>query len=411
MRTKIVGIFLLGTALVQGNITLSNSPNSPYRKLSDLTENVTVLNQKLQNVQRMDIKLNEIFQKISENEKQHAAAYDLLKTQNEKLASELENFKRLYDNSAETFSKATQQNLLSSENKILKSKINSLEEKIKALENNNNLSKFESVDKLESNVGLLQHEVTDIRTKLNDIPGELETNLAKIRSENKVSPESLKTIDTQLDKLKRKYSSIKNKTNELTLSRENMEKYLQEFYAEINDKLNNLEKGKEYTTEENMEDLKEIKQRIDTFLEKYQKIDTFNDILLSFQNDLSQLKDSIFELSIAQENIIKNSSDGTNSDTKLNEFKKDIIKQCENICKQTIHQTNENLQNIAQQVQIKMDSLKARSFSKHIILSGESLSSIAKRYSTSPEQILLTNNIKSARDLRVGDTIIVPNNL
>ena len=47
MQVNFLGIFLLGTAFMQGDITVSNSPNSPHRKLSDLTEDVSVLKKEI----------------------------------------------------------------------------------------------------------------------------------------------------------------------------------------------------------------------------------------------------------------------------------------------------------------------------------------------------------------------------
>lgn len=364
MQAKIVGIFLLGTSLVQGDIAVSNSINSPHRKLSDLTEDVSVLKQEIKTIQEVKVNFDEALKKISDNATQQLADYEQLKNRNEALTSELTKLK--------------------SENENLKSEVGNLKKLCENLTEQQNL------------------QITQ-------------------------------DINTKIDELDKNLSSVKNTTDGLTLSRQNIEKYLQELYAEVTDKFNRFaqeDEQKQFSTDE----LKEINQKIENFLGKYQKLDAFNDILVSFQDDLSQLKDSNFSLNVSHEKLEKDFqtlSNQTNGQIKnieqnkveadaykaeaekkqLNEFKKELVDKCKNICKKTLTQTNEQLQTLAQQVQTKIDNLKSRTFSKHIILSGESLSSIAKRYSTSPEQILITNNIQSARDLRVGDTIIVPNNL
>ena len=423
MHVKFVGFFLLGTSFVQGNITVSNSPNSPHRKLSDLTEDVSVLKQEVKTIQSSNANFNEILKKISNNETQQAQ----LKSENEVLKSEINNLKNLCENLSKQpkdFEQKIQQ--LQTEN-------NTLKVKLQALETNN---KNQEVNTLETMLADLQSELNEFKNTFKNTPN----SLAKLQADNETTTQKLQiiaNINTQIEELGKNLSLIKNTTDNLTMSRENIEKYLQEFYAEISDKFKQFEQSNAQKTEQKQitdEEFKEINQKIENFLGKYQKLDTFNDILVSFQEDLSQLKDSSFSLNVSQKNLekdFKTFSDETYEQIKniqkteiekdaykdeaiknqMSEFKKDLINKCENICQKVVNQTNDRLQNLVQQVQTKVDSIRSRTFSKHTILSGESLNSIAKRYSTSPEQILITNNIQSARDLRVGDTIIVPNNL
>ncbi len=409
MQVNFLGIFLLGTAFMQGDITVSNSPNSPHRKLSDLTEDVSVLKKEIKVVQEMKENFNEIFKKISDNATQQSAVYEQLKSKNEMLASEVDNFKKLYEEaSKKLLETTTRQDLLTSENEALKTEISNLKNLCSNLP-----GQEQKIQNLDATVSQLQGKLNDEASKATD------------------------DVHTKIDELNKNLSLIKDTTDNLTMSRENLEKYLQEFYAEISDKFKQFEQSNAPKTEQKQitdEEFKEINQKIENFLGKYQKLDTFNDILVSFQEDLSQLKDSSFSLNVSQKNLekdFKTFSDETYEQIKniqkteiekdaykdeaiknqMNEFKKDLINKCENICQKVVNQTNDRLQNLVQQVQTKVDSIRSRTFSKHTILSGESLSSIAKRYSTTPEQILITNNIQSARDLRVGDTIIVPNNL
>ena len=423
MQVKFVCFFLLGTSFIQGNITVSNSPNSPHRKLSDLTEDVSVLKQEVKTIQSSNANFNEILKKISNNETQQAQ----LKSENEVLKSEINNLKKLCENLS------TQPKELEQKIQQLQTENNTLKVKLQALETNN---KNQEVSTLETMLADLQSELNEFKNTFKNTPN----SLAKLQSDNETTTQKLQNIEsinTQIEELGKNLSSIKNTTDNLTMSRENIEKYLQEFYAEISDKFKQFEQSNAQKTEQKQitdEEFKEINQKIENFLGKYQKLDTFNDILVSFQEDLSLLKDSSFSLNVSQKNLekdFKTFSDKTYEQIKniqkaevekdaykdeaiknqMSEFKKDLINKCENICQKVVNQTNDRLQNLVQQVQTKVDSIRSRTFSKHTILSGESLNSIAKRYSTSPEQILITNNIKSARDLRVGDTIIVPNNL
>lgn len=409
MQVKFLGIFLLGTAFMQGDITVSNSPNSPHRKLSDLTEDVSVLKKEIKVVQEMKEKFNEILKKISDNATQQSAVYEQLKSKNEMLASEVDNFKKLYEEaSKKLLETANQQKQLTSENEALKTEISNLKN-------------------LCSNLPWQEQKIQNLDATVFQLQGKLNDEASKTTDD----------IHSKIDELNKNLSLIKDTTDNLTMSRENIEKYLQEFYAEVSNKFKQFEQSNAQEAEQKQitdEELKEINQKIENFLGKYQKLDTFNDILVSFQDDLSQLKDSTFSLNVSHEKLEKDFqtfSNQTNEQikniqntevekdaykseaikNKMSEFKKDLINKCENICQKVVNQTNDRLQNLVQQVQTKVNSIKSRTFSKHTILSGESLNSIAKRYSTSPEQILITNNIQSARDLRVGDTIIVPNNL
>lgn len=440
MNEHFFGIFLLGTSLLQGNIAVSNSPNSPHRKLSNLTEDVSVLKQEIKTLQNVEVNFNESLKKISDNTTQQSVAYEQLKNKNETLTSEITSLKSENEALKSEISnlKKLCENLAEQEQKIktLQTENTNLSGKIQALESNNTHEKDEEVSKLVSNIATIQGELNEIKNELKSTPNAL----AKLQSDNERTHQKLQTIqdiNAQIDELNKNLSLVKNTTDSLTLSRENIEKYLQELYAEIIDKFNRFAQENEQKTEQKQvptDELKEINHKIETFSSKYQKLDTFNDILASFQEDLSQLKDSSFSLNVSHEKLEKDFqtfSNQTNEQiktikqneveidaykaeaekTQLNEFKKEMVNKCKNICQKTLTQTNEQLQRLAQQVQTKIDNLRSRTFSKHIILSGESLSSIAKRYSTSPEQILITNNIQSARDLRVGDTIIVPNNL
>ena len=409
MQVKFLGIFLLGTAFMQGDITVSNSPNSPHRKLSDLTEDVSVLKKEIKVVQEMKEKFNEILKKISDNATQQSAVYEQLKSKNEMLASEVDNFKKLYEEASKKLLETTnQQKQLTSENESLKTEISNLKN-------------------LCSNLPWQEQKIQNLDATVFQLQGKLNDEASKTTDD----------IHSKIDELNKNLSLIKDTTDNLTMSRENIEKYLQEFYAEVSNKFKQFEQSNAQEAEQKQitdEELKEINQKIENFLGKYQKLDTFNDILVSFQDDLSQLKDSTFSLNVSHEKLEKDFqtfSNQTNEQIKniqnrevekdaykseaiknqMSEFKKDLINKCENICQKVVNQTNDRLQNLVQQVQTKVNSIKSRTFSKHTILSGESLNSIAKRYSTSPEQILITNNIQSARDLRVGDTIIVPNNL
>ena len=89
---------------------------------------------------------------------------------------------------------------------------------------------------------------------------------------------------------------------------------------------------------------------------------------------------------------------------KITEYSADLLKQCQKLCADTINQTNDRLQDLARQVQEKIDQLKPVEI-KHTISSGESLSSIARHYNTTAEAILKLNNLSTAKTLRVGDTI------
>lgn len=120
--------------------------------------------------------------------------------------------------------------------------------------------------------------------------------------------------------------------------------------------------------------------------------------------------------------LSKNSGDSGAGNAQLNQLQeqfnslkkdlgdkwKDLSDRCKNMCASTLTQANDRLQNLAQQMQTNFDHLRERSFTKHIILSGESLTSIAKQYQTTPTKILSVNNLPNAKNLRVGDVLWIP---
>ena len=83
---------------------------------------------------------------------------------------------------------------------------------------------------------------------------------------------------------------------------------------------------------------------------------------------------------------------------------------CKTTCDETIRQVNDRLQNLAQQMQSGLDALSCAKCVQHTIVSGESLSSIAQRYRTTPAQIRAVNGLQNSKGLRVGDTILIPKN-
>lgn len=90
---------------------------------------------------------------------------------------------------------------------------------------------------------------------------------------------------------------------------------------------------------------------------------------------------------------------------------KDLSDRCKNMCASTLTQANDRLQSLAQQMQTNFDHLREKSFTRHVILSGESLTSIAKQYQTTPTKILSINNLPNAKNLHVGDVLLIPNDM
>ena len=122
-----------------------------------------------------------------------------------------------------------------------------------------------------------------------------------------------------------------------------------------------------------------------------------------FRQRLNEQDQKIYQLS---------KSDGTQSNLKhsFQKIEKKLGEFCKTTCDETIRQVNDRLQNLAQQMQSGFDALSCAKCVQHTIVSGESLSSIAQRYRTTPAQIRAVNGLQNSKGLRVGDTILIPKN-
>jgi len=153
---------------------------------------------------------------------------------------------------------------------------------------------------------------------------------------------------------------------------------------------------------------------------------TSSNAFLAFKNENEQhvrkLVDFLAEEKVAQFNkrlneqdqkicqLAKDNGSQGNLNYSFQKMERKLGEFCKTTCDETIRQVNDRLQNLAQQMQSGFDALSCAKCVQHTIASGESLSSIAQRYRTTPAQIRAVNGLQNSKGLRVGDTILIPKN-
>ena len=76
--------------------------------------------------------------------------------------------------------------------------------------------------------------------------------------------------------------------------------------------------------------------------------------------------------------------------------------------RESMQDLSKQIKNLSEQIKENLAKMARSACIQHIIVSGESLASIAKKYNIPPDQILSANGLQDARGLHVGDTLRIP---
>ena len=355
MRVILVFIGLCGNLLLGQTVpVVSNSTNSPYRQLSLLTQDVDKLKEELNILKtgytNLAQKFDEVYHFISDFGKEK---YDLM--QKELQASK--------DFSTEMTERVK---VLEEENEKLKN--NNLQQELEALKINyaNLEQKLEDSCRFISDIGTEKYELMQKELQANkDFSVQIEKKILNILADwCKQAEGKIEADHASLEEVKRNLP----KANDWISSNA--------FVAFKN------------------ENEQHVRELIDFFAEE--KIE-------QFKQKLNEQDQKIYQLS-------KDNGSQGNLKYSFQKMEKKLGEFCKTTCDETIRQVNDRLQNLAQQMQSGLNALSCAKCVQHTIVSGESLSSIAQRYRTTPAQIRAVNGLQNSKSLRVGDTILIPKN-
>ena len=359
---------------------VSNSPNSPYRQLSIVTQDVDKLKEELSVLKSNQATLEE------ENKKLKDSCW---RQEMEKLQASYANLEQKLEDTCHFISDmgAEKYDLMQKELQANKDfsleimeKLKTLEKEIETLKNNNLQQELEG---LKTNYANLEQKLEDTCRFISDIGAEKYDLMQKELQANK-------DFSTQIEQ---KILAI------LTDWCKQAEMKIDADHASLEDVKRNLPKSNDWVTSNAFvafknENEQHVRELIDFFAEE--KIE-------QFRQKLNEQDQKIYQLS---------KSDGTQGNLKhsFQKIEKKLGEFCKTTCDETIRQVNDRLQNLAQQMQSGLDALSCAKCVQHTIASGESLSSIAQRYRTTPAQIRAVNGLQNSKGLRVGDTILIPKN-
>ena len=351
---------------------VSNSPNSPYRQLSLLTQDVEELKEELNAVKN---NLNVCVGEKNENLQQEIEKLQLSYV---KLEQKLEDTCHLINDIKLELLKEFQDG----KNFSVK-----MAEKIKVLEEEN--EKFKN--------GYLQQKIESLQISYTNLEQKLEDTCRFISD---IGTEKCDLMQKELQANKDFSAQIEQKILAvLTDWCKQTEVKIEADHASLEEVKRNLPKSNDWISSNAFlafknENEQHVRELIDFFSEE--KIAQFN-------KRLNEQEQKIYQLSQKGGSQVNLKHSFQKMEKKLGEF-------CKTTCDETIRQVNDRLQNLAHQMQSGFDALSCAKCVQHTIVSGESLSSIAQRYRTTPAQIRAVNGFQNSKNLRVGDTILIPKN-
>lgn len=333
--------------LCKGSLLIGQTINSPYKQLNLLNGEVEVLKEVSENYKT---KIDILEEEICNLKETITKNNEIFKTNYEELSkkiSTLEAENKTLKESAQTDNSLQELNLL-------KTSYNNLEQEIKKN------CQFESNIELEK-YNLIQKEIQEIK----DFSLQLEQKILNILAD------WCKQAEYKID-----------------IEHQALEKFKNDFQNS-----NNLISYDAFLKFKN-ENEQHVRELIDFFAEEK---------IAQFAQKLDNQEQKIQQISKKHENNVTLKQSFQKIEKRLGEF-------CKETCDETIRQVNDRLQNLAQQMQSGFDALSCAKCTQHTIISGESLSSIAKKYNTTPAQIRAVNGLQNAKSLRVGDVILIPKN-
>ena len=362
--------------VAQATPVVSNSPNSPYRQLSLLTKDVDNLKEELETLKKNQTSL--------EKEEENCLQQELeaLKTNYSNLEQKLEEVCRSINSIG-----IEKYELMQKELQIHKDFSKEMTERVKVLEEEN--------EKLKNNN--LHQELETLKISYANLEQKLEDTCHFVSD---IGTEKYELMQKELQANKDFSAQIEQKILAiLTNWCKQAEGKIDADHASLEEVKRSLPKSNDWVSSNAFvafknENEQHIKELIDFFAEE--KIE-------QFRQKLNEQDQKIYQLS---------KSDGAQSNLKhsFQKIEKKLGEFCKTTCDETLRQVNNRLQNLAQQMQSGLDALSCAKCVQHTIVSGESLSSIAQRYRTTPAHIRAVNGLQSSKSLRVGDTILIPKN-
>lgn len=266
--------------------------------------------------------------------------------------------------------------------------MNGLKEEIQELKSEKTLlnNVLETVSQEAQHRNLVFEQLTSENEALKDTLQQLTKDYEALKSNLVALEENQKGLleNSALESVKEQLKSANENVNHLSQWKEDREKFLKELQL----KLPNINK------------LSQELCHIQTNTENFIKV-SYEEIC----NKIQSLERDIDKVTSANAKAKSN-----DFQFQLSAFKKEITDKCKAMCLSTLNQANDRLQSLAQQMQTNFDCLREKSYIKHIVLAGESLSSIANRYQSSVSQILAANHLQNSKNVKVGDMIWIPKN-
>ena len=362
--------------VVQTTPIVSNSPNSPYRQLSLLTKDVDRLKEELEILKNNQTLLEK------ENEKCLQQELEALKASCSNLEQKLEEVHRsISDIGTEKYE------LMQKELQMHKDFSTEMTERVKVLEEEN--------EKLKNNN--LQQELESLKISYANLEQKLEDTCHFVSD---IGTEKYELMQKELQANKDLSAQIEQKILAVLADWcKQAEGKIDADHASLEEVKRSLAGSNDWVSSNAFvafknENEQHVRELIDFFAEE--KIE-------QFRQKLNEQDQKIYQLS---------KSDGAQGNLKhsFQKIEKKLGEFCKTTCDETIRQVNDRLQNLAQQMQSGLDALSCAKCVQHTIVSGESLSSIAQRYRTTPAQIRAVNGLQNSKGLRVGDTILIPKN-
>lgn len=227
----------------------------------------------------------------------------------------------------------------------------------------------------------------------------------------KVLSEEVSTLKETLEKMKPAENiseALLNENKQLASKIEQLEvknKQLDNGNKALQDQLNNLNEFYKKQTEDLLALSNEFKKFRSEVFNENNSCTIKNRELVSVKKDISQLKETLNSTQDEMGNFERKLAD---NDTKTSQKFQEQLQKIKSELMEFCQSTNQKLQDFSEQIKNNLTKVANNTCIKHTIVSGESLASIARRYNTTPDQILSANHLQDTRGLHVGDTLLVP---
>lgn len=246
---------------------------------------------------------------------------------------------------------------------------------------------------------------TQLRALTEDVSS-LKEAVEKIKSSEDISESLLEGNKQLISRIEQLENENKKLQNLLEGDKQLMSK-IEQLESE-NGKLQNQLKDLDEVYKKQTQDLLSLSKDFQQFRSKANEANASsikNRELVSVKKDISQIRETLnstqHEIGNVERRLVDDGArNSQNLQEQLQKIKSELLEFCQG--------TNRRLQDFSEQMKNNLTKVTHNGCIKHTIASGESLASIAKRYNTTPDQILSVNHLQDTRGLHVGDSILVP---